>query len=37
MLCVIAKGAAGSLIAITTNKKQVDTQWYFITVMGLPP
>jgi len=26
MLCVIAKGAAGSLIAITTNKKQVDTQ-----------
>jgi hypothetical protein len=36
MRCVTAGGATCTLIVITANKKQADTQRYVITVIGIP-
>jgi len=33
--CARAEGTAFPLILITTDRKQVDTQWYVITVIGI--
>jgi hypothetical protein len=34
--CAIAEGTTCSLIMITTDRKQVDTQWYIIMVADIP-
>jgi len=36
MRCATAEGTTCSLIVITADKKQVDTQWYVITIIGIP-
>jgi len=35
MYCTTAEGITFSLIVITTGKKQVDVQWYVITVIDI--
>jgi hypothetical protein len=36
MHCATAKGTTCSLIMITTNKKQVDMQWYVVMIIPIP-